>query len=141
MDSPFFLRFIPYSILSATVNNSTSPLSFKLSTFLLLSLFYEATPLSTTYLSNRVRSVAEQQSSDLPLILAVPIITSNSYRYAQCSTLTTRQEIFESSRTPIANKFAVCFMIHRAILPAVSIGSNIAKRAASINNEADTKTA
>jgi hypothetical protein len=79
------LRFIPYSIF--TVNN-----------FLLLSLpsqerrLSPTQPLSTTYISKQSYRTSRSNNRVvvLPLILTVLNITKNSYRYAQCSTLTIR---------------------------------------------------
>jgi hypothetical protein len=69
--------FISYSIPSAAV---------------VLLLPCNATPFSTTHLSNQsYHTFSNQQLNRVvvfPLILTVPIITSNLYRYAQCSTLT-----------------------------------------------------
>jgi hypothetical protein len=53
--------------------------------------FLRRHPLSTTYLSNqsyRTFSSNNNRVVVLPLILTVLIITSNSYGYARCSTLT-----------------------------------------------------
>ncbi|KAJ8591329.1 hypothetical protein M405DRAFT_116135 [Rhizopogon salebrosus TDB-379] len=70
------LRFIPYFILSATVDK-----------FLLLALLSQECRLSPMAPPFYFSSPVANRVVVLPLILTVPIITSNSYRYAQCNAL------------------------------------------------------